>query len=133
VPKPRPSTSVEPTREARERQEQARATQSPEGTPKPAPSASPALAQATPMQTPAPTPNGGSDTNTATQVKSDTFYFQAVNIVNGRDPRQLKRAELLYALQLFQNVRSGPNVTEARRQAARLVKELDRLNRQSQR
>jgi outer membrane biosynthesis protein TonB len=136
-PKPKPTASVEPTRDARPRAEQqARTTDTtaPNAQPTPAPTASPAVAQAAP--TPAPSsPGGGNGSNsqTATPANSDAFYFQAVNVVNGRDPRQLKRAELLRALQLFQNVKSGPNLAEARRQAARLGKELDRLNRQSQR
>jgi outer membrane biosynthesis protein TonB len=136
-PKPNPSAAVEPPRDARPRPEPTQTTQAtlPEAAPpKPAPTASPALAQAAPTRTPAPSPSGGgSNSETATQAGSDAFFFQAVNVVNGRDPHQLTRAELLRALQLFQNVKGGPNLSEARRQAARLGKELDRLNRQSQR
>ncbi|MDX6695094.1 MAG: hypothetical protein QOF02_2697 [Blastocatellia bacterium] len=134
-PKPRPSAAVEPSRDARPRPEPTQTTQAtlPEASlPKPAPTASPALAQAAPTRTPTPSPSGG-NSEAATQASSDAFFFQAVNVVNGRDPRQLTRAELLRALQLFQNVKSGSNLSEARRQAARLGKELDRLNRQSQR
>lgn len=134
TPAARPSASVEPSRDARTaRQEREREKQAPAvplSTPSPAPTVSPA-AQTQP--TPAPSPVDGGANGTATQANSDAFYFQAVNIVNGREPRLLKRAELLRALQLFQNVTSGPHSAEARRQAARLGRELDRLDKQSQR
>jgi hypothetical protein len=132
TPAPKTSASIEATHEARARQE--RETEAPAlaGTPTPAPSASP-LTQATPAQTQTPAPaRSNSDAQTA-QANSDTFYFQAVSVVNGRAPRSLPRAELLRALQLFQNVVSGPHVAEARKQAAQLGRELDRLNKQSQR
>jgi hypothetical protein len=133
-PSPRPSASVEQARAKRERGTETAVLQA---TPTPTPTASP-VAQATPTEaTAAPSPatttnnsNGGTET---TQASSDSFYFQAVNLVNGRDARSLSRAELLRALQLFQNVRSGPHVAEARKQAARLGREFDRLNKQSQR
>jgi outer membrane biosynthesis protein TonB len=138
-PTPKPSASVELTREARARQERSeRATDAPapanSPTPLPAPTGSP-VAQATPGQTPAPSPaaNSNNSGTPPSQANSDAFYFQAVNVLNGRDPRALKRAELLRALQYFQNVKSGPHVEEARRQAQRLGRELDRQNKQSQR
>jgi hypothetical protein len=140
LPTPKPSASVEPTRDTRARQERTERTTeatASAATPTPAPLGSPTpIAQATPVQTPAPSPtSGGKDSGKATeqQAKSDAFYFQAVNVINGRDPRSLKRAELLYALQLFQNVKGGPHVEEARRQAQRLDRELNRQNKQSQR
>lgn len=136
-PTPKPSASVDPTRDARARQERPeRATETPASaaTPTPAPVGSPTpVAQATPVQTPAPSPAPNSNSGKASQSSSDAFYFQAVNVINGRDPRSLKRAELLHALQLFQNVKSGPHVLEARRQAQRLGRELDRQRKQSQR
>lgn len=132
APAAKPSASVEAPREARTKQERERETQAsaPVSTPSPAPTVSPA-AQTRP--TPAPSPAGDGANGTTTQANSDAFYFQAVNIVNGREPRLLKRAELLRALQLFQNVTSGTHSAEARRQAARLSRELDRLDKQSQR
>lgn len=57
---------------------------------------------------------------------SDSFYYQALNIVNGRDIKKLPRAELVRALQLFQNVKSGQYVEQARKNAERLGKEYDR-------
>lgn len=133
-PTPKPSPSVEQTREARARQERATETSAPAATPTPAPAPTNSpVAQATPKQTPAPSPAADSNVGKAAQATSDAFYFQAVNLINGRDPRSLKRAELLRALQFFQNVKSGAHVEEARRQAQRLGRELDRQNKQSQR
>lgn len=139
---PTPSASPAPTRDARAKQEQReRATETPAVAPSPlAPTPTP-VAQASPAQTTTPsqptTPaNANTNSNStpsAQSTSSEDFYFQAVNLVNGRAPRTLPRAELLRALQLFQNVKSGPHAAEARRQAARLGRELDRLNRQSQR
>jgi zinc-ribbon domain len=142
-PSPTPSASVEPTRDARARQEQ---RESATATPSPAVAQSPAaptptpLAQATPAQTtpsqptaPATANSNNSPTQAAQTTSYDDFYFQAVNLVNGRAPRTLPRAELLRALQLFQNVKSGPHAAEARRRAAQLGRELDRQNKQSQR
>lgn len=133
APTVKPSASVEPTRDERAKQERERQTEAPvpASTPTPVPAPSPA-AQAQP--TPAPSPAGSNNNSTTPPpATSDAFYFQAVNIVNGREPRSMKRAELLRALQLFQNVTSGPHVAEARRQATRLSRELDRLDKQSQR
>ncbi|MBD0326415.1 MAG: hypothetical protein ICV68_08285 [Pyrinomonadaceae bacterium] len=142
-PSPTPSASLEPARVERakpEQRESTSATPAPAGTPSTsAPTPTP-VAQATPAQTPPPqptkpaTPNSNnSGTPSAQSASSDAFYFQAVNLVNGRAPRSMPRAELLRALQLFQNVKSGPHAAEARRQAAHLGRELDRLNKQSQR
>ena len=62
-----------------------------------------------------------------TRVDYDSYYFQAVNIVNGRDPKQIERAELLRALALFQKAAlGGAHRTEAQRYADRLGKEYDR-------
>jgi hypothetical protein len=141
---PKPGASPEPTRDARAKQEQKaeRTTETPMLTPTPtpaSPTASPntTSAQTTPSPQQTTTPPSANSNNSGTQAaqtaKSDDFYFQAVNLVNGRAPRALPRAELLRAIQLFQNVRSGPHAAEARRQAARLGRELDRLNKQSQR
>ena len=133
-PTPQPSASAPSSpREARARPEAARETEAPvvatasppATTPPPAP-----VAQATPTPPPA-APTNTNGTTTA-QADSEVFYFQAVNIVDGRDPRTISRAELLRALQLFQNVKSGPHAGEAKRQAERLGKELDRLRKRSQ-
>jgi hypothetical protein len=54
------------------------------------------------------------------------LYQRAMNIVRGRDVKKLSRAELLLAMQYFQNIRSGPNRLEADRQAELLGREIDR-------
>lgn len=64
--------------------------------------------------------------NRPAESNSDEYYRQALNIVQGRDVKSLQRAELLRALQLFQNVRDGSHSGEARRYAERLGKEYDR-------
>lgn len=137
APTPKPSASVEPTaRDTRAKQEREREGETPvlTATPTPATASSP-VAKASP--TPSASTHAANGSNNATkqasQATSDSFYFQAVNIVNGREPRILTSAELLRALQLFQNVKSGAHVAEARRQAERLGRELDRLNKQPRR
>jgi hypothetical protein len=57
---------------------------------------------------------------------SSEMYQRAVNIVGGRDVKLLSRAELLQAMQYFQNVKNGPNQPDAGRQADRLGREIDR-------
>ncbi len=74
----------------------------------------------TPPQQPPPVNNRPAENN------SEQFYRQALNIVQGRDVKTLQRAELLRALQLFQNVRDGAHSNEARKYAERLGKEYDR-------
>ncbi|HEY0376333.1 MAG TPA: tetratricopeptide repeat protein [Pyrinomonadaceae bacterium] len=79
------------------------------------------LAAATPVATTVGAPNA------ETRVDYDSYYFQAVNIVNGRDPKQIARAELLHALALFQKAAlGGTHRGEAQRYADRLGKEYDR-------
>lgn len=131
-PSPQPSASaLSSPREARARPEPERETEAPVVA-----TASPPVPPPAPVAqvTPTPPPAIASSTNgtTTAQADSEVFYFQAVNIVNGRDPRTISRAELLRALQLFQNVKSGPHAGEAKRQAERLGKELDRLRKRSQ-
>ncbi|HEY0386029.1 MAG TPA: hypothetical protein VGC64_08450, partial [Pyrinomonadaceae bacterium] len=65
--------------------------------------------------------------NGASKVDYDAYYFQALNVVNGRDPKKIERAELLHALALFQRAAlGGAHQTEAQRYADRLGKEYDR-------
>ncbi len=142
-PEEKPAASVKPSIEAQTaREERARLererkaeAETPAPPASPTPASSPSItAQSSP--TPAPSPAASATNGTTPQQPqgtSDAFYFQAVNLVNGREPRTLKRAELLRAIQLFQNVKSGPHAAEAAREASRLGKELDRQNRQSQR
>lgn len=111
---PAPSVNTEHTRDVRAEQEGREpnpATQSPTASPTP-------LARVT--QTP-------SITNGATQVDFDSYYFQALNVVNGRDPKKIERADLLRALGLFQRAAlGGAHRLEAQRYVDRLGKEYDR-------
>lgn len=75
----------------------------------------------TPSATPAPVPK----TNAA-QVDADTYYFKGLNMVNGREPKNLSDAELNAALSYFLHVQGGPHSAEARKYAERLGKEFDR-------
>jgi tetratricopeptide (TPR) repeat protein len=84
------------------------------------------VASASPTPQPAPTA-AATQTPAETRVDYDSYYFQAVNIVNGRDPKQIERAELLRALALFQKAAlGGSHRIEAQRYADRLGKEYDR-------
>lgn len=134
APSVKPSVEAQAAREERARLERERKAETPAPLVSPTPAPSPAAAaQASPTPTPSPAANATNGTQPQPQGTSDAFYFQAVNLVNGREPRTLKRAELLRAIQLFQNVTSGAHAAEAARQASRLGKELDRQNKQSQR
>jgi tetratricopeptide (TPR) repeat protein len=92
---------------------------------------------ATPAPSPTPTPLARATplspaiANDANQVESDSYYFQAVNIVNGRDPKKIERADLLRALGLFQRAAlGGAHRLEAQRYVDRLGKEYDRRRKQ---
>jgi tetratricopeptide (TPR) repeat protein len=81
-----------------------------------------------PTRTPAP---AATPDNVEPRVDYDSYFFQAVNIVNGREPKQIERAELLHALALFQKAAlGGTHRGEAQRYAARLGKEYDRRRKQ---
>lgn len=92
------------------------------------------IASASPIPTPPPlvvptrTPlAAATPDNVVPRVDYDSYYFQAVNIVNGRDPKIIERAELLHALALFQKAAlGGTHRGEAQRYADRLGKEYDR-------
>jgi tetratricopeptide (TPR) repeat protein len=78
----------------------------------------------TPLARATPTP---AIANSENQLEFDSYYFQAVNIVNGRDPKKIERAELLRALGLFQRAAlGGAHRLEAQRYVDRLGKEYDR-------
>jgi hypothetical protein len=57
---------------------------------------------------------------------NDDMYQRGANIVTGRDVRKLNRAELLQAMQYFQNVKPGPKKGLAQRQVELLGHEIDR-------
>jgi tetratricopeptide (TPR) repeat protein len=71
-------------------------------------------------------PTGTTANTRPAENNEERFYSQALNIVQGRDVKSLQRAELLRALQLFQNVKGGPHADDARKHADRLGKEYDR-------
>jgi tetratricopeptide (TPR) repeat protein len=80
----------------------------PAATPTPMTSATPAIA------------------GTAAQPDADAYYFKALNIVNGRDPKKLSDGELTAALNYFLRAQGGTHGAEARRNADRLGREYDR-------
>lgn len=65
-------------------------------------------------------------TPTPAQTNADSYYFMAVNMVNGRDPRSLSDGELAAALNYFLLAQRGNHGAEAKRNADRLGKEYDR-------
>jgi tetratricopeptide (TPR) repeat protein len=61
----------------------------------------------------------------------EAHYYLGLSLVEGRDLRSLKRAEVVAALQYFQSAqRSGQFAAQARRQAQQLEREFDRLRNQ---
>lgn len=80
-----------------------------------------------------PPPPAPVASNRPVENSSDRYYSQALNIVQGRDVKSLQHAELLRALQLFQNVRSGPHAGDARKYEDRLGKEYDRRRKRNER
>lgn len=112
---PAVAASTERPRDARTGDQQQETV--PEAT-EPSPQPAPQLPSATP--TPAVA-------NNEAQVDYDSYYFQAINIVNGRDPKKIERADLLRALALFQRAAlGGTRRAEAQRYADKLGKEYDR-------
>lgn len=60
------------------------------------------------------------------ETEADAFYFKALNMVNGRDPKKLTDGELTAAYNYFSRVQRGAHVAEAKRNADRLGREYDR-------
>lgn len=83
------------------------------GTPEPTP---------TPVARATPSPAG----TAPAQSDADSYYFKAMNIVNGRDPKKLSDGELTAALNYFLRAQNGTHGAEARRYAERLGREYDR-------
>ncbi|MDQ3817276.1 MAG: tetratricopeptide repeat protein [Acidobacteriota bacterium] len=113
---PEVSVNAEHPRDTRttEQPPQARETETPAAKP------TPTMAKPTPK----PAPTAATSTN---PVDYDSYYFQALNVVNGREPKQLERAELLRAFALFQRAAlGGTHRAEAQRYADKLGKEYDR-------
>ncbi len=59
----------------------------------------------------------------------DAHYYLGLGMVEGRDLRSLKRAEIVAALQLFQSAQRGQFAEQARARAKQLEREFDRLQR----
>ncbi|MDT5061601.1 MAG: Tetratricopeptide repeat [Acidobacteriota bacterium] len=73
------------------------------------------------------TPQMPAVANNASNPDYDSYYFQALNVVNGRDPKKIERADLLRALALFQRAAlGGTHRTDAQKYVDRLGKEYDR-------
>jgi tetratricopeptide (TPR) repeat protein len=124
-----PARAVEsPTRDMRTEVARSRPSESP--TPLASPSPSPALASSAPQEKRAPETL---PRNSVAQTDADAYYFQALSIVNGREPKKLPRPELLRALQLFQNAantKGGAHREQAQKYADQLGREFDRRPRQ---
>lgn len=61
---------------------------------------------------------------------ADANYYLGLNLVEGKDMRNLKRAEVVAALQYFQIAQRGQFAAQSRRYAQQLEKEFDRLRKQ---
>jgi tetratricopeptide (TPR) repeat protein len=102
----------------------------------PAPSAPASTPAASPAPSSSPAPPITTEVvpkNSVAQTDPDAYYFQALNIVNGREPKNMPRPELLRALQLFQNAanaKGGAHRDQAQKYAERLGREFDRRPRQ---
>ncbi|HUQ33501.1 MAG TPA: tetratricopeptide repeat protein [Pyrinomonadaceae bacterium] len=88
-------------------------------------------ANASEVTTPSPTPTVAHVTPspaviTGAQADADGYYFKAMNIVNGRDPKKLSDGELTAALNYFLRAQGGAHGLEASRYAERLGREYDR-------
>jgi cytochrome c-type biogenesis protein CcmH/NrfG len=101
---------------------------------RPLESPAPPLASPAPAPTPAPQVSQEAvQKNSVAQTDPDAYYFQALSVINGREPKNLPRPELLRALQLFQNAasaRGGAHREQAQKYAERLGREFDRRPRQ---
>jgi len=83
-------------------------------------------------QTGVATPSSGPSTAGSPQPgrgaenDADAYYFRGLNLVNGRDPRNLSDGELAAALNYFLRAQGGSHSAEAKRAADRLGTEYDR-------
>jgi tetratricopeptide (TPR) repeat protein len=84
------------------------------------------VAATAPTPTPPPARATPSPASSPAQTDADSYYFKAMNIVNGRDPKKLSDGELAAALNYFLRAQNGTHGAEARRYAERLGREYDR-------
>lgn len=61
---------------------------------------------------------------------ADAHYYLGLNLVEGKDMRSLKRAEVVAALRYFQNAQSSSHGSRARQYVQQLEKEFDRIRSQ---
>jgi hypothetical protein len=121
-PAPQPTVAAEPSPAVvAKSMEHPRVTRNEQQTGAPKVSGPPASESPTPSVTPTPAPK----TNVA-QIAPDDYYFKGLNMVNGRDPKNLNDGELTAALNYFLRAQGGTHSAEARRYADRLGKEFDR-------
>jgi tetratricopeptide (TPR) repeat protein len=111
--------------------EHARDAGQPEQEKKGEPNASTSVAATTTTPTSTPlaraTPLAPATAADASVADYDSYYFQALNVVNGRDPKNIERADLLRALGLFQRAAlGGTHRSDAQKYVNRLGKEYDR-------
>jgi tetratricopeptide (TPR) repeat protein len=125
------ATNIEP---AHATESTARETQTEPARSRPSESPAPSLASPSPTASPAPQASPPVVArNSVAQTDPDAYYFQALSIINGREPKKLPRPELLRALQLFQNAagaKGGAHREQAQKYAERLGREFDRRPRQ---
>ncbi|MCA1591373.1 MAG: tetratricopeptide repeat protein [Acidobacteria bacterium] len=60
----------------------------------------------------------------------DAYYYLGLNLVEGKDIHNLKRAEVVAALGYFQNAQRGQFASQSRRYTQQLEQEFDRLRKQ---
>ncbi|MDT4898112.1 MAG: Tetratricopeptide repeat [Acidobacteriota bacterium] len=90
------------------------------------PAATPEVVAPTATPTPQASATPATAASGSAQSDADAYYFKALNIVNGRDPKKLSDGELTAALNYFLRAQNGTHGTEARRNADRLGREYDR-------
>lgn len=72
-----------------------------------------------------PQPPSSANNSRAGNAANDpvTSYNEAMRIIGGKDIKKMKRAELIYAYQLFQYAQRGPNAADA----SKHLRELDKV------
>jgi tetratricopeptide (TPR) repeat protein len=85
----------------------------------------PEVATTTASPTPLVSATPAIASNTA-QPDADAYYFKAVSLVNGREPKKLPDGALTAARNYFRRAKGGAHSAEASRNAERLGREYDR-------
>ncbi|HYE65657.1 MAG TPA: zinc ribbon domain-containing protein [Pyrinomonadaceae bacterium] len=117
-----PQTKTVNVELSRDRSTQIARKRSTEAVSSPAPSVSP-----TPSLVKRRAPAAPPASKRAAQHTPESYYFQALEIIKGRDLKKMPRADLLRALEYFQRAAlDSAHRQEARRYAERLAREFDR-------